>query len=155
MLPSQISIEEVVRTFCLENKVSYDAILSRSKYTEIRRMRWALIFFLRAYGQRKLKEIGRFLNRDHSTILYAFVEVQKKQLAEPEYAKWLKAINPFAALEDRMALASKKGTISFMRNCVWWIENSEDPIEIRRNADMLIRHIENIKSKLSENNTSF
>ena len=67
-------------------RVPADRILSTSREKDVINARQVACLLLRDMGNMSLIQIGRFLNRDHTTIMNSLEQIQKKMLQYPEIA---------------------------------------------------------------------
>lgn len=58
-----------VREVCAEAEVSYEAVMGRNNFAHVSRVRQRLFLEFREMGM-SLPEIGRFFDRDHTTVLH-------------------------------------------------------------------------------------
>lgn len=63
-------IDKIIQTTCRRWSVTYEEILSRCRKRELCFARMTIGRFLRKYTALSLAEIGKLINRDHSTIIY-------------------------------------------------------------------------------------
>lgn len=69
-LPCQISMAEIIGEVCAEFGVSEAALKSTNKTRFLCGARWQFMSRAYATGKFSLPQIGRFINRDHTTVLY-------------------------------------------------------------------------------------
>lgn len=74
--PSQRILREVVQPVLDGTGYTIDDMRGEKKFRKVATVRWKLIKALTDCGWTTLK-IGRFLNRDHSTIIYALRKVRE------------------------------------------------------------------------------
>lgn len=63
--------EDIVAVVAQHYNVKLEEIKGHSRVNKISFCRQVIIFFLRRYTQMSLKEVGRMLNKDHTTAVYA------------------------------------------------------------------------------------
>jgi chromosomal replication initiation ATPase DnaA len=73
-------------------EVAPRAIISRRRLPSITRARMALYAALYRACETSYPQIGRLLNRDHTTVLYGVREAERDAAADPDYAARLARI---------------------------------------------------------------
>ena len=82
-------IELVARSYSLRP----EDLRSRSRKRHISRPRQLAMYLCRRYTDASLKEIGRALQRDHSSVMYAINAVERRTLEEPRLRYQVEAIS--------------------------------------------------------------
>jgi chromosomal replication initiator protein len=83
----------VTRLVAAETGVSVEAIRSISRRTHHVRARQIVMFVLRNQWGASLPKIGRFLGRDHTTVLHGVRQVEQHPIRfEPEISRVLEAV---------------------------------------------------------------
>ncbi len=83
--PKRISMDEVMEAVVQALNIPEYAIRSRDRRKRILYARYIVIYLLRTYGKYSFKEIGAYLNRDHSTIINAWRRVRKLVLKDRQF----------------------------------------------------------------------
>ena len=79
--------QEVIRRIERAHRVTLKQMQGPQRYRPIVRARWALIAALRERGW-SLMRIGKFMNRDHTTVLYALRrEAERRAVRDEELAR--------------------------------------------------------------------
>ena len=76
----------VIRRIERAHGVTLEQMQGPQRYRPIVRARWALIAALRERGWSLLR-IGRFMNRDHTTVLYALRREAERRISSEELAR--------------------------------------------------------------------
>lgn len=71
--------KEILKSVAQEFGVKVEDLLGSSKVTPVKEARWKVAWLLHQRGTMSISAIAKFLNKDHTTILYAL----KKYKPEP------------------------------------------------------------------------
>lgn len=66
-----ISPEVVTDIVCKRLNVNYEDVFKKTRLRKIAEARQIAMYLAYNYSEMSLKQVGRFFNRDHSTVLYA------------------------------------------------------------------------------------
>jgi len=78
------TLDEIIDLVCNAYGVSRDELGGRSRKQRIVRPRQIAMYLCRRYSEASLKEIGRQLSRDHSSVMYSIDAVEKRILERPQ-----------------------------------------------------------------------
>ena len=78
------SLGEIIAGVARAYSLEVSDLRSRSRKRRVTRPRQLAMYLCRRYTDASLKEIGRALARDHSSVLYAIDVVEKRTLEEPQ-----------------------------------------------------------------------
>jgi chromosomal replication initiation ATPase DnaA len=108
-----VTMEDIANSVCEVHKVSLEALQSPDRHTPIRNCRYHAIALIRKhFGTAKsLKAIGKFFNRDHSTIINA-LDTHNDFLSQP-YERgyndlYLKSLSNYLNLVGKVSLINRQ-----------------------------------------------
>jgi len=86
------SLEEIIDLVARAYSLDADMLRSRSRRRRITRPRQLAMYLCRRYTDASLAEIGRALQRDHTSVLYAIDVVERRTLEQPQLRYELEAL---------------------------------------------------------------
>lgn len=87
------SVEAIIALVARSYSLRPEDLRSRSRKRHISRPRQLAMYLCRRYTDASLKEIGRSLSRDHTSVMYAVDAVERRTLEEPQLRYQLEAIS--------------------------------------------------------------
>jgi hypothetical protein len=66
----------IVETVCKHFEVNKDAVLGKSRVAHHRNARHVIMYLLRDYLKMTLKDIGNYMNRDHTSVIHALRNIE-------------------------------------------------------------------------------
>ena len=87
------SIGEIIGLVARSYSLRPEDLRSRSRKRHITRPRQLAMYLCRRYTDASLKEIGRALSRDHTSVMYAVDAIERRTLEEPQLRYQLEAIS--------------------------------------------------------------
>lgn len=82
-----------LQVVCKATGIIPNELLSTSRKRELVWPRFILITYMRRELSMTLKDIGKFFNRDHSTVLYAISQYDNLYMYDREFKSFVKKIN--------------------------------------------------------------
>ena len=90
---SQITKEKILDCVCSGTGVSSEDILSKKKTKDIVIARQITSYFLRTLNDMSLMDIGKFLNRDHTTIMDSVEKIKNMISSDPAFSEKINKIS--------------------------------------------------------------
>ncbi|MBQ2755089.1 MAG: chromosomal replication initiator protein DnaA [Oscillospiraceae bacterium] len=91
--PVPITVEKIILEVSRNFNVSQDDIRSQKRVATVSVARQTAMYVIREITQMSMSSIGEeFSNRDHSTVVYAIQEVERKMEIDPSYRELIKDI---------------------------------------------------------------
>lgn len=87
-----LSAHIIIQECCFELGIDYDKVLTATRKAPVVRARFMSIAIMRDYAGLSFPEIGRSLNRDHSSIMYLYKVHGNEMDTNEEYAKAYKRV---------------------------------------------------------------
>jgi chromosomal replication initiation ATPase DnaA len=75
-------------------EVRLDRLMGRCRWHSVARARMVAMFLMHKLFKESFSGIGRFMHRDHSTVLYAVAEIDRRRLVDVDLndqLRWLEA----------------------------------------------------------------
>jgi chromosomal replication initiator protein len=87
------TLDEIIALVARTYSVTPDDLRSRTRKRHIARPRQIAMYLCRRYTDASLKEIGRTLQRDHTSVLYAIDAVERRTLEHPQLRYQLETLS--------------------------------------------------------------
>lgn len=88
----KLTTKDITRLVSLHTGVSVDDILSVRRTRKIAHARMAVCYIARNQGM-SFPQIGKRMNRDHTTIIYAYEQVPELAKRDPAFAAMIEAVS--------------------------------------------------------------
>ena len=86
------------------HNVTTERLLGRQRDQKISEARAIAMYLLRELSGDTWQGIGRFLNKDHSSVMCGYHKVKRRMRAAPAYGRWVGTVRA-AIWEERACLA--------------------------------------------------
>lgn len=96
--PTRPFVAEIIDAACLAFDVNLNDVMSHRRHRPAARARQAAMFLAKEMTPLSLSQIGRRLNRDHTTVLHATREVPRLMAADAGLARRIRRTRRLASL---------------------------------------------------------